>query len=459
MKRKKQLEKYYSQLVIEGAVRSAIIGTSIAFFVGFIVFTIGSFTAQNILLLGLVIIAVVSVITIVILYFFLYRPTMKTVAKRIDVLGFEERVVTMLELENDDCYIAEVQRKNTNETLGKFSLKLFDRYILIKPLLILLVAITLTGSSIGLMLTKVNAANQLVDPTIEVPASDDHILLEMINEIINIIYESNANRNLKTTLYGMVIDLEKRVSQYDSYLEKYTDILETRNEILQMLEDSITEQEESLRNIAEELQKYETTEVLGTAILTWDDNEIIAAFDIMYHRIDNLQGQVLYDEMMQTALDLEQALADSSTGTNQGIHDAIQGLADDYRLGLEEYQPGEEAEMIEHFKENMDQSLSKLLAAIDSLLEMIEELSELSEDIDDEMNEGEEFPIFKPDPQDGGSSEDSEYTAIGNTVIDGETPYEVIYDPYYDEAMEWVIGEDISEEIRQMIKNYFNMLK
>lgn len=457
LKNRKQLREYYSQLVFEGAVRSAILGSSIAFFVGFIVFVIGSFTAQNVLLLGLIIISAVLFITIVISYLFLFRPSMKTVAKRIDVLGFEERVVTMLELENDDGYIAEVQRQNTKEILSKFSLKLFDSSKLIKPLLILLVTMLLMGSSIGLMYTKVNAVNQQNNPPIEVPVSDDDILFEMINEIINIIYESNADRNLKTTLYGMVADLEKRISQYDTYLEKYSDILETRNEILQLLEDTITEEEESLRNIAEELKKYKSTEKLGTAILTWEDDEITEAFDFMYDQIDDLLGQELRDEMTQTALDVEQALADAEK-TNQGIYDAIQALADDYRAALDDFQPGEEVDMLESFKEDMDQSLAELLAAINALKEMIDDLEDLGEEIDDEMNEGDGLPTFNPNSEDNGNGDESSYAPIGDTVIDGETPYEEIYDPYYDEAMDWLVGEDIPEEIRQMIKDYFNML-
>ena len=433
-------------MVFEGALRSVILGSSIAFFVGFIVFVIGSFKAENVLMLGLIIVSIVLFTTFVILYLYLYRPTMKTVAKRIDVLGFEERVITMLEFEDDDDYIAEVQRKNTNQMLHKFSLKLFDRSVLTKPLLILLLTLILMGSSIGFMFTKVNAANIIDPPPIEVPVSDDGVLLEMIDEIINIIYESNVDRNLKTTLYEMVIDLEKRILYYETYIEKYTDILETRNEILQLIEDSITKEEESLRNIAEELQKYESTAMLGTAILTWDDDKIIAAYDFMYNQIDDLQGQEMYDEMMQTVLDIERALADSSTGTNQGIYDAIQALADSYNLALEDFQEREEVEILDSFKEDMDLSLELLLAAMNGLQEMIDDLSDLSEDMGDGMNDGEEFPVFKPDPQSSGDSEDYTYEAEGNTVIDGETPYEEIYDPYYDEAMDWLTGDDISEK-------------
>lgn len=53
------------------------------------------------------------------LFFFLkYRPTAKDVARRIDATGLEERLITMMELEGDDSYIARLQREDAQKALA-----------------------------------------------------------------------------------------------------------------------------------------------------------------------------------------------------------------------------------------------------------------------------------------------------------------------------------------------------
>ncbi len=51
-------------------------------------------------------------------YFLRYRPTVKQVARRVDALGLEERMLTMTELEGDDSFIAKIQREDTYRALG-----------------------------------------------------------------------------------------------------------------------------------------------------------------------------------------------------------------------------------------------------------------------------------------------------------------------------------------------------
>lgn len=51
-------------------------------------------------------------------YFLKYRPTAKDVARRIDATGLEERLITMMELEGDESYIAQLQRKDAQRALA-----------------------------------------------------------------------------------------------------------------------------------------------------------------------------------------------------------------------------------------------------------------------------------------------------------------------------------------------------
>jgi uncharacterized protein Yka (UPF0111/DUF47 family) len=281
----------------------------------------------------------------------------------------------------------------------------------------------------------------------------------MIENLLSIINNANIDVTLKNTLYGMVVDLSNRLPNYDTYLEKYSDVLSTRNEILKLIAEAIQELEDSLMNIAEALQKYENTEVLGLAIATWNDDAIIEAFDYMYDRIEILLGQELYDVMWQTALDIEAALAEA-VGTDPGMHQALQNLADAYKLALEDFETSSEEEVLEQLKEGMDASLQELLDAIQALRDLIEELLELEDEIEEEIDQVDQFPIFMPFPEDdqGGSDPGTPDNQLDNTVIDGETPYTDVYDQYYQDAMDFLAGETLSEEMRKIIENYFKML-
>lgn len=55
------------------------------------------------------------------LYRFVFRPTVKSMAHRVDNLGLEERILTMTELEGDDSYIAQRQRADAKTALVSLS--------------------------------------------------------------------------------------------------------------------------------------------------------------------------------------------------------------------------------------------------------------------------------------------------------------------------------------------------
>jgi hypothetical protein len=460
MKNKDQLQRSYNQLKTEAILRSVLFSFSIGFSMGFIVFILGVLMTLNLALIGLGLALLVSLVLSYCIYVFRLRPTTKIVAKRVDDLGLEERTITMIELEQTKSYIAQVQREDAKQKLGNITPKFLYFKTFLKPLMMFFAAFVLMSLSFGFMITKVNAANNTPpDPTIIPVSPEDEILQKMIENLLSIINNSNIDITLKNTLYGMVVDLSDRLPHYETYLEKYTDVLSTRNEILKLIAEAIQELEDSLMNIAEALQKYDNTEVLGLAIATWNDDAIIEAFDYMYDRIAVLLGQELYDVMWQTALDIEAALAEA-VGTDPGMHQALQDLADAYKLALDEFDTKSEEEVLEQLKQGMDESLQELLDAIQALRDLIEELLELEDDIEDAIDEVDQFPIFMPFPEDdqGGSDPGTPNNQLDNTVIDGQTPYTDVYDEYYQDAMNFLTGETLSEEMRRMIENYFKML-
>jgi len=85
-----------------------------------------------------------------IFYIALFRPTIKTVAHRVDRLGLEERLITMMEFEKTESYIAMAQREDARKKLAvtkSKSLK-FSRFAMIPIIVALSITLALSTSTI-----------------------------------------------------------------------------------------------------------------------------------------------------------------------------------------------------------------------------------------------------------------------------------------------------------------------
>lgn len=111
------LGKYRSRLAKEGWLRSALCGLSTGFgadilcAAGFWVFGIKQFWVF------IVVFAAVTAIATPLFYYGRFKSSRRQVASRIDMLGLEERILTMTQFENDDSYIARRQREDAMNAL------------------------------------------------------------------------------------------------------------------------------------------------------------------------------------------------------------------------------------------------------------------------------------------------------------------------------------------------------
>lgn len=106
-------KKYQSKMITEAAIKAAVCGLAAGFAVNFVTAFISwlcEFSAGLWLSIGLGLGA--AVICAVVMYFVKFRPTAQEVARRVDALGLQERMVTMLEFAEDDSYIARRQRED-----------------------------------------------------------------------------------------------------------------------------------------------------------------------------------------------------------------------------------------------------------------------------------------------------------------------------------------------------------
>lgn len=149
----KVFEKYYSKLAKEGILKSLLVGLIVGFAVAFVVAFVTWFTGH--FWISLVAGAVVTAVVTLIVYNKAFKPTTKGMAKRIDMLGLEERLITMEELKNDDSYIAMRQREDALEKLNTVNEGML-RFKISKALIV--AASIVVG--MGLVMTGVSAAAQ-----------------------------------------------------------------------------------------------------------------------------------------------------------------------------------------------------------------------------------------------------------------------------------------------------------
>jgi|GEM_PF-5326523 len=118
----KILEKYKRKLLLEAMVKAVVFGLSFGFGAGLLVAVI-SLSAG--FLYGFVIAFAVFPIVSAFAGWFTYRKyfklSQKHVYARVDGLGLEERVITAMELKDDDSFIARKLREDTSEKLTKIT--------------------------------------------------------------------------------------------------------------------------------------------------------------------------------------------------------------------------------------------------------------------------------------------------------------------------------------------------
>lgn len=115
---KRTFEKYYNRLAREGIIKAAIYGVIIGFAVNFIIAFATWFSDYNGLWISIGAGVAAIALSAPLMYFRIFKPTAAKIARRIDALGLEERLITMVELENDQSYIAMRQREDAKSKLA-----------------------------------------------------------------------------------------------------------------------------------------------------------------------------------------------------------------------------------------------------------------------------------------------------------------------------------------------------
>lgn len=113
--------KHFGKLRAEAIVKSLLCGLVAGFVTSFAAALALWIIDKGFWWLALVAIAVGTLIATPIFYFAKFRPTAVNSARRIDSLGLEERLITMVEYAEDDSCIARLQREDAKAKLNAFS--------------------------------------------------------------------------------------------------------------------------------------------------------------------------------------------------------------------------------------------------------------------------------------------------------------------------------------------------
>ena len=114
---KQQFRKHFAKLRNEAWVRALLAGLIVGFVVGFVAAILTWFADLNGLWIPAAAILAATGVSMPIYYAKKFRPTAESSARRIDRLGLEERLITMVEFADDDSFVANVQRRDAQEKL------------------------------------------------------------------------------------------------------------------------------------------------------------------------------------------------------------------------------------------------------------------------------------------------------------------------------------------------------
>ena len=164
-------ENYQSRLKTEAILKSVLCGVGCGFGAAFLSGLIFWLTGFKAFWLLFVILAVAGGVSGVLLYFKRFIPTDVTNARRLDRLGLEERLITMVELEKEDSYMAKIQREDAKaalDALDKTQIKIkIPRAIVIFASCLAVLGIGMTTVNILSSLGLLKGGDEIIEGFIE----------------------------------------------------------------------------------------------------------------------------------------------------------------------------------------------------------------------------------------------------------------------------------------------------
>lgn len=186
MKGNEIFRQCYSRLAKEGWLKALISGVIVGFAANFITaFALWCAGVEQLWWIAICVGVAFIAISAPVFYVWLFRPTAKKIAERVDGLGLEERLITMLELENDESYIAMRQREDAKEHLRRVDKKSI-RFNFSKVAIASAVVVALVG--VGMTTYSALSYSGIVPPAEEVGGGIEDIVTSEEEVFYEVVY-------------------------------------------------------------------------------------------------------------------------------------------------------------------------------------------------------------------------------------------------------------------------------
>ena len=519
MKNNKNLKKYIDKIKVESIIKSILYG----FILGLVFVCLLSFILYLFKTKQVLIVIILGVLITCVSSYFIYQkvfvPSINKVANRIDELGLEERIITMVENEDKDSYIYQKQREDalikldnvkTSEIKFKFSKYMF----IVLGAVLVLSGFSLTLPDRSSHNSSTNSNSSYVSNSSSISSStssssselidEDAIIQEMLDKLREIINKAGIDQDVKDELHAIVDALEEELKNLDTLEEKIQTIKDAQKEIEERIKEELLKM-----SLGRALQQYDLTKELGIAIYQEDLDKVNIAMNnliILIQQSSNpIEDARKIMECLNNALDIatkekNEALieavrnfadslkaivgdnsqtmsisfnddyviintlndGDESSSIIEVLETANQEIQDALRKSDETQVPeqgeGEEDEEGEQTEQDVHDAGDQMDSAMDDALEDLEDLLE-KESQENQEQEGNQGNEGEPDDEvPPPSFDDSELES--DTVIDGDTPYLDVFEEYYEQILEYLANnEDIPDDLREAIEEYLEMIK
>lgn len=424
-----------------------------------------------------------------------FRPNQQKIARRIDQAGLKERVVTMLDYQEVTGFMIEKQREDAVTRLEGLSPDAIPRSYVKKYLVFPMVLAILLTLACVIPFGEDTAASAIEEES----ARQEALVDQLIAQLRAIVDAADLESNLKDQLYEIVNNLELSFDEEDTTLTRTAKISESMK-ILESLEASLVVK----NKIAEYLGNNSDYGEVANALAEGDVDGMSAALTLLAASIT--------EEDKVTLTSLLQSSAESAKNLSaDGVADAFATAAT--ALGVEDSDTGT---ILDHliasitepiaYEVKIENTIEQMLALMTtseneiagitteeettqaeeetspSENETSESESQSQEESESKAEESKEGESQESPPEDGSMPEGEsgqtgeEETTEAEKIYDpdateaaeetqdpedsgGNIPYSEVFDQYYSDALQDLTDDEISDELRDMIEQYYTSLK
>ncbi|MFR1710513.1 MAG: hypothetical protein ACLSV2_16895 [Clostridium sp.] len=302
----------------------------------------------------------ISMIIYLIIYIYRLRPNLKRIALMLDSKGLNERVITSLELVNNDENLSISQKEDTISIIKEikiskitpFHLKRKNIYRLVAVLLVLVIIICIptVAKSRAKEIRKIKVSNKELIERIKEEKKDTKTSKELVEDSrLNIIKELDKSID-EIKKSESKVDTEKAINKLEKKLDNIKDKLKdeySKNKLQNIMKNiSLNKEKESerleiLKNISEELSKINKMKELSKAINSTDENKIKEALNKLedeFKSMEKVEMKEISDKLNEIAINMSDenikaALSSTASALSNGqvdlskLENALIGLS------------------------------------------------------------------------------------------------------------------------------------